>query len=93
VIFFGGFFSRTVGARERRRLWTAGILYSQLLGMASLIAAGVCYLPRIDICIKSFFNRRWTGFTQIKRMGLRIFLSSICVNPVHLRLNFSVFMG
>ena len=25
--------------------WTAGILYSQLLGMASLIAAGACYLP------------------------------------------------
>jgi len=53
--FFGGFFSSTVGARERRRLWTAGILYSQLLGMSSFIAAGVCYLPRIEICIQSSF--------------------------------------
>ena len=41
---FGKTKSSNPTAGRRRRLWTAGILYSQLLGAASLIAGAGYYL-------------------------------------------------
>jgi len=41
--------------------------------MASLIAAGVCYLPRIEICIKSFLKPQMDGIYADKEDGIKNF--------------------